>query len=57
MSWRGQSESKLAAQRGHSYVDADIHAALTQPSKADLQSMLREAAQNTAAQQTREHES
>jgi hypothetical protein len=54
MSWRGASESKLAAQRGRDCIDAGIHNALTQPSKADLQSMLREAAQNTAAQQTTE---
>ncbi len=51
MAYPSANEARLAAARFHAFVDRQISAALKQPpSKADLQTMLENAAANTAAQ-------
>jgi hypothetical protein len=47
----GSPQNKHAMQRGTQYRDVELHRALTEPSKAELRTMLAEAARNTAAQQ------
>lgn len=49
---RGSPQHKHAMQRSAQFMDVELHRALTEPSKAELKSMLAEAARNTAAQQT-----
>jgi hypothetical protein len=52
MDWAGTIKQRI---RARDIADNSFRALpKDEPSKADLQSMLREAAQNTAAQQTRE---
>jgi hypothetical protein len=51
---RGSQRHKHAIQRGMQFRDVEVHRAMNEPSKVDLQTMLTEAVRNTAAQQTRE---